>query len=68
MKINMHLTDRIIRILLSIVIVTLYFLGYFSGTLAIIALAVVIIFTLTGLVGFCPLYSLLGMSTKKKSK
>lgn len=68
MKMNMHTTDRIIRILLSLVIVILYFSGYLTGALAIIALAVAIIFTLTSLVGFCPLYALLGVSTRKKSK
>ena len=66
MKINMHMTDRIVRILLSIAIVILYFSGVLSGTLAIIALVVAIVFTLTSLIGFCPLYALLGISTKKK--
>lgn len=66
MKINMHITDRIVRILLSIAIVILYFSGILSGTLAIIALIVAIVFTLTSLIGFCPLYALLGISTKKK--
>jgi hypothetical protein len=66
MKINMHMTDRIVRILLSIAIVILYFSGVLSGTLAIVALVVAIVFTLTSLIGFCPLYALLGISTKKK--
>ncbi len=60
------MTDRIVRILLSIAIVILYFSGVLSGTLAIIALVVAIVFTLTSLIGFCPLYALLGISTKKK--
>lgn len=60
------MTDRIVRILLSIVIVILYFTGVLSGTLAIITLVVAIVFTLTSLIGFCPLYALLGISTKKK--
>nr|WP_294861279.1 DUF2892 domain-containing protein [uncultured Fluviicola sp.] len=68
MKMNMHTIDRVIRILLSLVIVTLYFSGHLTGTLAIIALVVAVIFTLTSLIGFCPLYSLLGISTRKKSK
>jgi hypothetical protein len=68
MKINMHITDRVIRVLLSLVIVILYFSGYFSGTLAIIVLIAAIIFTLTSLIGFCPLYALLGISTKKEKQ
>lgn len=68
MKMNMHMIDRIIRILLSLVIVILYFSGYLTGTLAIIALVIAIVFTLTSLIGFCPLYALFGISTKKKNK
>lgn len=68
MKINMHTADRIIRVMLSLAIVILYFSGYLTGTLAIIALIVAVIFTLTSLIGFCPLYALLGVSTRKKSK
>lgn len=68
MKMNMHNADRIIRVMLSLAIVILYFSGYLTGTLAIIALVVAIIFTLTSLIGFCPLYALLGISTRKKNK
>ncbi|AEA45495.1 YgaP family membrane protein [Fluviicola taffensis] len=65
---NMYSTDRIIRLILSIILVSLYFFGYISGILAIIALVVVIIFMLTSVIGFCPLYKLLGITIKKKSK
>lgn len=65
MKINMHMIDRILRLLLSIAIIVLYFSGYLSGAIGIIAIAVAIIFTLTAFVGFCPLYHLLGITTKK---
>lgn len=68
MKANMHLVDRIVRILISIVIVILYFSGYFTGTIAIIALAVVVIFSLTALIGSCPLYTLFGLSTRRKDR
>ncbi|WP_294672127.1 DUF2892 domain-containing protein [uncultured Fluviicola sp.] len=68
MKANMHLIDRIARIVISIAIALLYVSGYFTGTLAIITLVVAVIFTITGLIGFCPLYALVGLSTKKKEK
>lgn len=68
MKANMHLIDRIVRIVISIAIALLYVSGYFTGTLAIITLVVAVIFTVTGLIGFCPLYALVGLSTKKKEK
>lgn len=68
MKTNMHLTDRIVRIVLSIALIVLYFSGNLSGTIAVIALIVAIIFMLTAFVGFCPLYRLIGISTVKKNK
>jgi ABC-type bacteriocin/lantibiotic exporter with double-glycine peptidase domain len=68
MKTNMYLSDRIIRILLSIAIITLYFLGFISGILAVIALAVALIFVLTSFIGFCPLYALVGINAKKNPK
>lgn len=68
MNANMHLIDRIARIVISIAIALLYVSGYFTGTLAIITLVVAVIFTITGLIGFCPLYALVGLSTKKKEK
>lgn len=68
MKANMHLIDRIVRIVISIAIALLYVSGYFTGTLAIITLVVAVVFTVTGLIGFCPLYALVGLSTKKKEK
>lgn len=68
MKANMHLIDRITRIVIAIAIAILYVSGYFTGTLAIITLIVAVIFTITGLVGFCPLYALFGLTTKKKEK
>lgn len=67
MKPNVHTADRITRILLSIALVVSYFLGYLSGTGAIIALSASVVFALTGLIGFCPLYTLIGIQTKRKT-
>jgi hypothetical protein len=66
MKKNMGLVDRVVRILIAVVVVILYFANVISGPLAIVLLAFSGIFILTGLVGFCPLYALFGFSTKKK--
>jgi hypothetical protein len=46
-------------------VVVLFFTNVISGTLAIILLIVAGIFTLTSIFGICPLYSLIGVSTKK---
>jgi hypothetical protein len=59
--------DRIIRVIVAIVIAVLYFTGVISGTWAIVLGIVGAILLVTGLIGFCPLYKLLGISTLKKS-
>jgi hypothetical protein len=63
MKINMGTTDRIIRLVAAAIILGLYFMEVLTGTLAIIALIVAVIFALTSVVKFCPLYTLFGMNT-----
>lgn len=64
MKTNESNLDRIVRVVLGIIMLVLYFAGIVSGTLGIIALILGILLTLTGLVGFCPLYALLKINTK----
>ena len=59
--------DRIIRVIAAIVIAVLYFTGVISGTWAIVLVILGAILLVTGLIGFCPLYKLLGISTLKKS-
>lgn len=61
MKKNIHSIERIIRILLGLVLVSLAFVGPQNKwfLLGVIPL-------LTGLIGWCPPYQLLGISTCKK--
>lgn len=66
MKKNMGTIDKVIRILVAIVVVVLYFTHIISGTLAIILLILAGIFIVTSILGFCPLYLPFGFSTKKK--
>jgi hypothetical protein len=66
MKKNMGTIDKVIRILVAIVIAVLYFTNVISGTLAYVLLAVAVIFVLTSLLGFCPLYLPFSLSTRKK--
>lgn len=65
MKLNMSSADRIIRLLISVLFVALYFTGTVTGTLGIVLLVVAAIFTLTTLMGFCPIYRIFGISTCK---
>jgi hypothetical protein len=66
MKLNMGSADRVIRIMIAAVIAVLYFTGTLTGTLGIVLLIAAGIFLLTGFIGFCPLYALLGLNTKGK--
>ncbi len=66
MKKNMGAADRIIRTILAIVVAFLYFTDQITGTAAIILGVLAIIFLLTSLVGFCPLYVPFKISTRKK--
>lgn len=63
---NMGRTDRIIRTLFAIVVAVLYFTNVISGTLAIILGVLAVIFLLTSVVSFCPIYSLFKISTVGK--
>jgi len=67
MKQNMGKSDKILRILAVIAIAVLYVADVISGTLALILGIVAIAFVITSLVGFCPLYLPLKLSTKKPS-
>jgi hypothetical protein len=66
MKKNMGAADRIIRTVLAVVVAVLYLTNQISGTAAIILGIIAIIFLLTSLVGFCPLYVPFKLSTLKK--
>ncbi|MBK6522684.1 MAG: DUF2892 domain-containing protein [Sphingobacteriaceae bacterium] len=68
MKTNMGSTDKVIRILVAVAILVLYFTDKISGTLAIIGLVLSAVFMLTSLLGFCPLYLPFGISTKRRSR
>lgn len=63
MKKNVGTTDKIIRIIVAILFAVLYFTGVIPGIIGVILLVLAIIFVLTSLVSFCPLYTLFGIST-----
>ncbi len=66
MKKNMGTADRIIRVLLAVIFAGLIFGGQVHGALAAILGILVVVFAVTSVVSFCPLYVLLGLSTGKK--
>lgn len=66
MKKNMGTTDRLIRVFIALSVAVLYFTGIISGVTAIILGVLATVFILTSLVGSCPLYLPVGLSTKKE--
>jgi len=71
MKANIGRVDEIIRYFIAIFIVILYWLNTINGIMAIVLLAVAIIFVLTSIIRVCPLYILFDFSTcrtENKSK
>jgi len=68
MKANENGADRAVRVILGIValVVSYTSLGVMDGEiLGIVVAAVGVILVLTGFVGFCPAYKLVGLSTCK---
>lgn len=66
MKKNMGSADKIIRLLLAAVFIILFIFNYVSGIFGYILLALAVIFILTSLLSFCPIYTLFGIKTCKK--
>ncbi|UCG30394.1 MAG: DUF2892 domain-containing protein [candidate division WOR-3 bacterium] len=67
MKLNMGSWDRVIRLLITLIIVILLIAGVLKGSLAVILGIIAIIFFATSVFGFCPLYLIFGISSKKKA-
>lgn len=65
MKKNMGTIDRVLRAIVAVVIGVLFFTNQITGTAAIILGVFALVFLLTSVVSFCPLYLPLGLSTCK---
>lgn len=63
MKKNMGQVDRIIRLIIAAIAVFLYSNGTLTGTLGIVALVLAFVFAITSFLSFCPLYTIVGLST-----
>jgi hypothetical protein len=63
LPVNVGPIDRIVRIVLGIGLVALALGGSVAGPLVAVVWLVAMIALATGLIGFCPLYFLLGIST-----
>ena len=65
MNVNVGGADKVIRIVAGIAVISLFFVlkgdARWLGLIGVVPLA-------TGLVGYCPLYSVLGFSTCEKTR
>jgi hypothetical protein len=66
MKKNMGTTDRVVRTFVAILLLILLFSGEITGTVGVILAIVAIVFLITSLVSFCPLYVPMKISTRKE--
>lgn len=67
MKKNMGLADRLIRTAIAFVVGLLIINGTITGALAWVLGILSVVFLATSLVSTCPLYTPLGISTRKSS-
>jgi len=68
MKKNMGTIDRIARTVVALAIVVLYATGQISGVAALLLGTLALVFIATGMVGTCPLYLPLHLSTRGREK
>jgi hypothetical protein len=63
MKTNVGNIDRVIRVVLALVFAALYFTATITGTVGMVLLVLGGVFLGTAAIGFCPIYSLVGLNT-----
>jgi Inner membrane protein YgaP-like, transmembrane domain len=68
MRKNLGSIDKRIRLLIAAIVFGLFFGEVISGTIAYILMALSIIFLVTSLINFCPLYGIFKFSTNKEKK
>jgi len=65
---NIGTVDKVLRILLAVIVAVLIITKVLTGAAAIILAIVAGMFLITSLLGFCGLYSLIGINTCKTRK
>jgi hypothetical protein len=65
MKRNMSNVDRIVRVVIAALFAYLYFGNIVTGALGIVLVVLAVVFVLTSILGFCPLYVPFKFSTYK---
>jgi len=62
----MGTADKVIRIIAALIIGVLYYQGIITGAVGIVLIVLAVVFVLTSLISFCPLYTLFGINTCRK--
>ena len=68
MKKNMGKTDKGIRVIIAVIIALLYYFNIIEGAIAYVLMALAMVFLITSIINFCPLYVPFGISTCKTKK
>jgi hypothetical protein len=64
----MSSTDRIGRVIFAVLVVMLWVMNIITGTLATTLLVAGAILVATSAMGFCPIYSIFGINTKRSAE
>ncbi|NPA90335.1 MAG: DUF2892 domain-containing protein [Chloroflexi bacterium] len=62
---NESTVDRVVRIVLGLILLYAWLGHMVGGTLGVILGLIGLVLLVTGAIGFCPLYTVLGFQTKK---
>jgi ABC-type proline/glycine betaine transport system permease subunit len=63
MQINMSKLDRVLRVFVALAFLILFYTGAITGTMGTIGLVLAALLLGTVTFGYCPLYTLLGISS-----
>lgn len=65
---NMSNTDRVIRVILTVIFSYLYLSGSLGGFLGLVLFILGIVFLFTSITSYCPIYHMIGLRTLKKEE
>lgn len=68
MRKNLGSADKLVRLLIAIALIVLFYLEIITGTLGIVALILALVLAITSLVSFCPIYAVFGLSSCKNEE
>ena len=66
MKKNVGNADRLLRLIIALIIITLYFMGNLIGMAGNLLFFIGIIILLTSMFSFCPIYKIIGINSMPK--